>query len=61
MTKSAVQISIENLVNHISILLSLVDKIFSFYIYTLASKYYRTELIKQMTRCWPQQRVQPQR
>lgn len=58
--KSAVQISVENLIHQISILFSLVDKIFSFYIYTLASKYYRTELVKLVTRCWSQNRVAPQ-
>lgn len=52
--KSPVQISIENLCLNIAILFSLVDKVFSFYIYTLASKYYRTELIKLVTQCWAQ-------
>ena len=55
--KSPVQISIENLCQNISILFSLVDKAFSFYIYTLASKYYRTEMIKLFTRCWAQRGV----
>lgn len=57
--KSPVQIAIENLCLNLSILSSVVDKIFAFYIYTLASKYYRTELMKLVTRCWTQQRIAP--
>jgi hypothetical protein len=58
--KSALQLSIERLVFNIALLFSLIDKIFSFYIYTLSSKYYRQELIKLTTRCWPQRRIAPQ-
>jgi hypothetical protein len=47
--KSALQHSIEKLILNIALLLSLIDKIFSFYIYTLSSKYYRQELTKLVT------------
>jgi hypothetical protein len=52
--KSDLQLSIENLIVNIAVFLSFVDKIFSFYIYTLSNKYYRRELIKLVTRCWSQ-------
>ncbi len=58
--KSTVRISVENLIFNAALLISFIDKSFSFYIYTLASKYYRQELIKLMTRCWSQRRVVPQ-
>jgi hypothetical protein len=57
---SDVQISVVNLIVNIAVLFSFVDKIFSFYIYTLSSKYYRQELIKLVTQCWPQRRIVPQ-
>jgi hypothetical protein len=57
---SDVQISVVNLIVNIAVLFSFVDKIFSFYIYTLSSKYYRQELIKLTSRCWPQRRIAPQ-
>jgi hypothetical protein len=58
--KSDVRIAIENLFLNISILFSFVDKMFSFYIYTLSSKFYRKELIKLIKRCLPQRQVAPQ-
>jgi hypothetical protein len=47
--KSTLQLSIERLIFNIALLFSLIDKIFSFYIYTLSSKYYRQELTKLVT------------
>jgi len=58
--RSDVQSSVLSLLLNIATLFSFTDKIFSFYIYTLSSKYYRQELIKLFTRCWPQRRIAPQ-
>jgi hypothetical protein len=58
--KSALRLSVENLIVNITVFISFIDKIFSFYIYTLSSKYYRQELIKLVTRCWPKRRNVPQ-
>ncbi|UJR24322.1 hypothetical protein I4U23_027289 [Adineta vaga] len=44
--RSDVRISVEALLLNITLWFSLVDKIFSFYIYTLSSKYFRQGLIK---------------
>ena len=38
--------SIESFLLNVSLWFSIVDKIFSFYIYTLSSKYFRHELVK---------------
>ena len=58
--KSDVRLAAENLILNISIWLSLVDKIFSFYIYTLTSKHFRHEFIKFITKCRRQHRIAPE-
>jgi hypothetical protein len=57
--KSDVRISVENLILNITAMITFVDKVFSFYIYTLSSKYYRKELIKLVTRRRPPQHIVP--
>ncbi|CAF1275204.1 unnamed protein product [Adineta ricciae] len=44
--KSDVRISVEALLLNVALWFSLVDKIFSFYIYTLSSRHFRQELMK---------------
>jgi hypothetical protein len=57
--KSDVRLSVENIIQNVGIWFSFVDKIFSFYIYTLSSHYFRGELIKLVPqRCRPQ-RIEP--
>jgi hypothetical protein len=58
--KNDVRRSAETLSLSMLIWFSLVDKIFSFYIYTLTSKYFRQEFIKLMTKYRRQRRVAPQ-
>jgi hypothetical protein len=58
--KSGVRLSVENLILHVTIVLSFVDKIFSFYIYTLASDYFRGELIKLVPQRCRVRRIEPQ-
>lgn len=57
---SNVELTVQNLLLNIAILLSFVDKIFSFYIYTLASKFYRQELMQLIARGRLQRAVAPQ-
>jgi len=45
-SRSDVRLSIESFLLNVSLWFSIVDKIFSFYIYTLSSKYFRHELVK---------------
>jgi len=57
--KNDAQLSVENLFLNVAILLSFVDKIFSFYIYTLTSAYFRAEIIKLFTQRGQIRRVVP--
>lgn len=57
--KDDVRYAAESLLLNVAILLSLFEKIFSFCIYTLSSKYYRRELVKLFLRCRPQQTLGP--
>jgi uncharacterized membrane protein len=57
--KNDMQLSVENLILNIAILLSFVDKIFSFYIYTLTSAYFRAEIFKLFTQRGQVRRVVP--
>ncbi|CAF1003135.1 unnamed protein product [Adineta steineri] len=58
--KSDVRIAGESLFFNLSVLFSLGDKVFSFYIYTLSSKFYRKELIKLVRQCRPHRRIAAQ-
>lgn len=58
--KSSIQLSFESLVANVCLLITCVDKVFSFYIYTLASKYYRKQLLQLFLRYWHRQRITPQ-
>lgn len=58
--KNNVRISVEALLLNAALLFSLVDKIFSFYIYTLSSKHFRHELIKLFRKNIRQWRTQVQ-
>ncbi|UJR19065.1 hypothetical protein I4U23_022196 [Adineta vaga] len=54
--RSSLRLSIENFIANICLMATCVDKVFSFYIYTLSSKYYRKELIQLFTQYWNRQR-----
>ncbi|UJR11460.1 hypothetical protein I4U23_015639 [Adineta vaga] len=58
--KSPLRLSIENFIANICLLATFVDKVFSFYIYTLSGKYYRKELRHLVTKIWHRHRVIPQ-
>ena len=57
--KSSTQISIENLLLNLAVWLNLFDKIFSFYIYTLVSGFFRRELAKMFTKNRVNRRIAP--
>jgi hypothetical protein len=58
--KSDVRLAVENLILHVAVALSFVDKIFSFYIYTLSSDYFRGELVKLFPQWCRPRRIEPQ-
>jgi hypothetical protein len=57
--KSDVRLSVENLIQNVGIGFSSVDKVFSFYIYTLSSVYFRGELVKLLPRCCRPRLIEP--
>ncbi|CAF1113520.1 unnamed protein product [Adineta steineri] len=58
--RNNIPLPVENLYLSIAILLSFIDKIFSFYIYTLSSVYFRTELIRFLTQRCLRRRIVPE-
>lgn len=60
LNRNDVRLAIENLVINMSLYCSLIDKIFSFYIYTLTSRHFRRELVKFFANCRSQPHVHPQ-
>ncbi|CAF1415053.1 unnamed protein product [Adineta ricciae] len=57
--KSSKQIAIESLLLNLAVWLNLFDKIFSFYIYTLVSVFFRRELAKIFTKNRVNRRIAP--